>query len=493
MRDERPRMTTLGERTVTGSTHINWRRSLQARLLAGDVLGIALAMWLAVVMRFGDPRGAKVAGLGDLSYSQTGIALGLAWLIAIAAFGGYSMKVVAVGSTEYRDLARATWALFGGVAIFATLFKVAFARGFLAVAFPLGLLLLLIGRVVQRRVLVRRRGRGEWVERALVVGSPVEVRYVVDTVRRTPIAGYEVVAVATAGQSREFRLADGSVLPEVGRPEDAARAAMVVGADVVVVAGQSSTGPTFLRDLGWDLEETECNLVLASRITDVAGPRIHWKPVEGLPLISVEMPRYTGMKYVGKRAFDLVVALCMLLLAAPMMIVTVLAVKLEDHGPAFYRQERVGVNGSRFRMTKFRSMVTDAEARLQSLREEHDGNEMLFKMQDDPRVTRTGKFIRRYSIDELPQLFDVIRGHMSLVGPRPPLPAEVESYDQHVHRRLYVKPGITGPWQVGGRSNLTWDESVRKDLYYVENWSMTGDLLILVKTVRAVLAKDGAY
>lgn len=479
--------------TTTARADTGWKRQLQCRLLITDVVAIAIAMFVAVIARFGVGPREQVVGLASLDYPQTAVALGVAWLALIGAFGGYSLKVIAVGSTEYRNLTRAAWALFGGVAIFATLFKIAFARGFLAVAFPLGLGLVLVGRLVQRRLLVRRRARGRWVERTLVLGSPVEVRYVVETIRRTPIAGFDVVAVATGGSGELFELADGSFLPETGSLDSVAQSAVRVGASTVVVAGHSSSSPNFMRELGWALEETNCDLVLASRMTDVAGPRIHWRPVEGLPLISVELPRYTGVRYLGKRAFDLVLGVLLVVIFSPVMVIAALAVRLEDGGPALYRQERVGVNGSRFRMTKFRSMVPDAEERKATLRGVHDGNEVLFKMRDDPRMTRTGQFIRRYSIDELPQLFDVIIGHMSLVGPRPQLPSEVESYEQHVHRRLYVKPGMTGPWQIGGRSHLTWEESVRKDLYYVENWSMTGDLLILVKTIRAVFSKDGAY
>ncbi|WP_431843801.1 sugar transferase [Calidifontibacter indicus] len=479
--------------TTVASTDVGWRRKMQVRLFALDLVAVAVALGTAVTIRFGDETDRRVSGLAELSYPQTAVLLGIAWLATIAAFGGYSLRVVAVGSAEYHGLARATWSTFGGIAIFAALFQIQFARGFLLVALPLGLFLLLVGRLAARRMLVRQRERGEWVERALVVGSPVEVRYVVDAIERASIAGYKVVAVATGGTDTEFELADGGMLPEMGLPEDAARSAVISGATAVVVAGQSSSGPTFLRDLGWALEDTDCDLVLASRMTDVAGPRIHWQPVDGLPLIAVDMPRYTGVKYLGKRAFDVIVGGLGTLALMPVMLIAALAIKLEDRGPIFYRQERVGVNGDRFRITKFRSMVPDAEAKQAELRARHDGNAILFKLRADPRVTRVGRFIRRYSIDELPQLFDVLRGDMSLVGPRPPLPTEVDSYDQHVHRRLYVKPGITGPWQVGGRSNLTWDESVRKDLYYVENWSITGDLLILVKTVRAVIRGDGAY
>jgi len=171
------------------------------------------------------------------------------------------------------------------------------------------------------------------------------------------------------------------------------------------------------------------------------------------------------------------------------------AVKLTSKGPVFFRQERVGINGEMFRMIKFRSMVVDAEARLASLREEqHDaGNQVLFKIKNDPRITKVGKFIRRFSIDELPQLFNVVIGDMSLVGPRPPLMAEVELYGDEARRRLLVKPGMTGLWQVSGRSDLTWDDTVRLDVYYVENWSITGDLVILWKTAKAVVSSSGAY
>ncbi len=180
---------------------------------------------------------------------------------------------------------------------------------------------------------------------------------------------------------------------------------------------------------------------------------------------------------------------------SPVLLVLALLVKVTSTGPVFFLQERVGLNGSTFHMIKFRSMVVDAEQRLQELSalDRAEGNTVLFKMKNDPRVTRVGAFMRRYSLDEVPQLFNVLVGSMSLVGPRPPLAREVERYDVHVHRRFLVKPGMTGLWQVSGRSDLSWEDSVRLDLYYVENWSMVGDLLILWRTARAVVAKDGAY
>jgi exopolysaccharide biosynthesis polyprenyl glycosylphosphotransferase len=270
-------------------------------------------------------------------------------------------------------------------------------------------------------------------------------------------------------------------------------AASRLGADTVIVAGQPRGGSRYIRNLGWALEGTATDLVLASRLTDVAGPRIHFRPVEGLPLIHVEIPQFEGGKHVLKRMLDVVVAaIALVILALPMLIVALL-IRIDSPGPALFRQERVGRNGSTFTMLKFRSMVVDAESRLAALAAEDQGNGVLFKMKADPRVTRIGRIIRKFSIDELPQLWNVLVGDMSLVGPRPPLRREVNQYESHVHRRLYIKPGLTGMWQVNGRSDLSWEESVRLDLYYVENWSLTGDLVILWRTVRVLLHPTGAY
>ncbi|MEO8851345.1 MAG: exopolysaccharide biosynthesis polyprenyl glycosylphosphotransferase, partial [Allobranchiibius sp.] len=226
---------------------------------------------------------------------------------------------------------------------------------------------------------------------------------------------------------------------------------------------------------------------------DVAGPRIHRTPVEGLPLMSVEPPRYDGGRYLLKRIFDIVLSGVLLVALSPIFAVVAALIKFTDRGPVFFRQKRVGVNGASFPMTKFRSMVVNAELRLDDLEADAGSTATLFKMRHDPRITRVGTFLRAYSIDELPQLMDVFIGNMSLVGPRPALSSEVSVYRDFAHRRLNVKPGITGPWQVGGRSNLSWEDSIRKDLYYVENWTIIGDCLLLIKTVKAVLTREGAY
>ncbi len=232
---------------------------------------------------------------------------------------------------------------------------------------------------------------------------------------------------------------------------------------------------------------------MAPALTDIAGPRIHTQQVAGLPLIHVTTPTLEGGQRVAKRLFDVLAASILLLLTAPVFVVAGLAVKITSQGPILFRQERVGIQGRHFQMLKFRSMVVNAEQRLSELEAENEGNGVLFKIKDDPRITPLGKILRRYSIDELPQLANVFAGSMSLVGPRPPLPKEVAGYERDVRRRLLVKPGLTGLWQISGRSDLSWKDSVRLDLYYVENWSLAGDVVILLKTARAVVHSSGAY
>jgi exopolysaccharide biosynthesis polyprenyl glycosylphosphotransferase len=311
---------------------------------------------------------------------------------------------------------------------------------------------------------------------------------------RQPMAGYLVVGACVPARAVAGQLGDTSI-PVFVNLEYLGAAMETSGADTVVISSSEDLSPEAVRKISWGLEPGRQHLVVAPSLTDIGGPRIHTRPVAGLPLIHVETPRYTGSKQFTKRAFDLVAASVLLVLLAPLLGVISLMVRLSSPGPVLFRQRRVGINGARFDMMKFRSMVTDAEAMLESLRSQQgrEGNTVLFKMANDPRVTPVGRVLRRFSLDELPQLFNVIKGSMSLVGPRPPLESEVDQYDPHVHRRFLVKPGITGLWQVSGRSNLSWEDTVRLDLYYVENWSITGDLVILWRTFKAVVGRSGAY
>jgi exopolysaccharide biosynthesis polyprenyl glycosylphosphotransferase len=249
-----------------------------------------------------------------------------------------------------------------------------------------------------------------------------------------------------------------------------------------------------VRELSWDLHTLGVDLVVTPGVVDVAGPRLTMRPVAGLPLIHVEKPQYSGTKKVQKLAFDYFVSLSVLLAALPVMIAAAIAIKLTSRGPVFYRSERIGLEGEPFQMVKFRTMVDGADKQVASLVDINESvGGVLFKIKDDPRITAIGRLLRKYSIDELPQFFNVLRRDMSVVGPRPPLRREVDTYNDQVRRRLLVLPGITGLWQVSGRSDLSWEDSVRLDLSYVENWSITNDVLIAVKTIRIVATGSGAY
>jgi exopolysaccharide biosynthesis polyprenyl glycosylphosphotransferase len=279
----------------------------------------------------------------------------------------------------------------------------------------------------------------------------------------------------------------------VGGIASAAQMAEELDVDVVAVAG-SGMGPRRIRELGWALEGTRRNMVMAPGLTEVAGPRVHVSPVDGLPLMWVDQPQFSGTRRIVKRVVDVMVSGGALIAAAPLLVLIALAVRVTSRGRVIYRSTRLGQGSREITVLKFRTMVRDADkirAELLEFNECDDG--VLFKMRRDPRVTRVGRLLRRLSLDELPQLVNVLTGSMSLVGPRPPLPEEVERYQGDVRRRLLVKPGLTGLWQVSGRSDLSWDESVRLDLYYVENWSLGFDFAIIARTVSAVLRRRGAY
>lgn len=469
-------------------------RPLQGLLALTDLLVITWATFGAQIVRFGvDGRTDVAATSGDITISYTWFSflLVLAWWLALRFHGAYDMHILGHGTVEYRLIATATLRIFAVVAMAAFALQVQVARGYILLALPAGIIGLWAARRVWRTWLGHRRSAGDLNHDVLVVGDPSTVRHLVDTFATVPEAGYRVIGVCTT--AAPDGLAD---MPVLGTEREGARVAIELGVDVVACADTHALGPGGLRRLGWALEGSGIELVVSPGLTEVAGPRVLTRPVAGLPLLHVEAPTFSGPRLAVKAALDWIGALVLTVLFSPVLVVVAVLVKLSDGGPVFFRQERVGLDGEIFRMTKFRSMAVDAEARLEALREQaSDGVDrgVLFKVRDDPRVTPIGRFIRRYSIDELPQLFNVLAGRMSLVGPRPPLPAEVEQYEHDVHRRLLVKPGMTGLWQINGRSDLTWEQSVRFDLYYVENWSVAQDLVILWRTFHAVVTKDGAY
>ncbi|MDO5492517.1 MAG: sugar transferase [Nesterenkonia sp.] len=473
----------------------HWQRRYAVGLWITDVLVVAAALLVSQQLRFSDGSTAVSTSdqlLPDIlkDHWTVSVALLVLWSAALQVRGSRHWKQLGSGLTEYRRVVDATLQVFGLLAILAFAFSWDVSRGYLFVALPLGLALLLGSRWLWRRWLRTRRLHGECLHRALVIGEHTKASHVVGEIRTAgPSVGMVVVDMLTDDPSD----GGGSVVGGSDAVDTVADAVTRSGADMVILASSDGMGPRTLRELGWALAKLDVNLVVAPSLTDIAGPRIHARPLAGLPLIHVDYPRLTGRAALTKRLFDIAFSLTALTLLAPVLVVLALAVRLDSRGPALFRQERIGVHHSRFRMLKFRSMVVDAEARLSELEQQSEGNGVLFKMRRDPRITRIGGTLRRYSLDELPQFLNVLRGDMSIVGPRPPLAREVDAYDDWAHRRLLVRPGITGLWQVRGRSDLSWEDSVRLDLYYVENWSLWTDIGIVLRTVRAVSSGSGAY
>lgn len=472
-----------------------WLESYRARLAVGDLSVIVVAVVTAQLVRFGVAGDDVLLQASSVSYSLISAVLVVLWALTLSLFHSREARVVGSGTEEFRRVVRGSFALFGTIAILAYLLKLDLARGYLAVALPVGLFLLLLQRKLWRNWLHRQRIRRRYLSDVLVVGSHRAAVAMATVFERDPAAGYRVVGVCEPGRGHAGEVLDieGHHVPVLGDESTVIDAVEASQADMVAVSNTEFFGNEGMRALAWQLEATGTDLVVAPGVVDVAGPRLQVRPVAGLPLLHVDKPTYRGAGKFGKHAMDTLGAGFALLVLSPVMVVIALLVKLTSPGTVFYRSERIGLNGEPFGMLKFRSMRQDADRVRVGLMQLNEGAGPLFKMRNDPRVTTVGRFLRRFSLDELPQLFNVLAGQMSIVGPRPPLRDEVMTYSDMVHRRLLVKPGITGLWQVSGRSDLSWEESVRLDLYYVENWSLFGDLVIIWRTVRAVLGSSGAY
>jgi exopolysaccharide biosynthesis polyprenyl glycosylphosphotransferase len=385
---------------------------------------------------------------------------------------------------------------FGAIAIVTLLLKLDIARGYLAVALPAGTLGLVLTRSFWRGYVGRHRGQGDYLTAVLAIGERDAVEHLATELTRNSIDGYQVTGVAIPGYGPprgEHITVNGELIPVVGDETHALDAIRTCGADTVAIAGTEHFGVRGIRRLIWDLETMGVDLVVSTGVMDVALSRLVMRPIAGLPLLHIEKPQYLGTKRFQKRAFDFCFALAALIGTLPLLLITAVAIKLTSEGPVFYASERIGIDGRPFAMLKFRTMVKDADKQLSKMLALNESDGPLFKIRNDPRITPIGRVLRRFSIDELPQFINVVRHEMSVVGPRPPLRREVEAYDCDVLRKLLVKPGITGLWQVSGRADLTWNEAVRLDLAYVDNWSMIGDILIIAKTLRAVLGRAGAY
>ncbi|WP_432561345.1 sugar transferase [Kineococcus sp. SYSU DK003] len=468
-----------------------WQREYVRTIVVADAVAALLGALAGWAVRFGDAP-LHTGTVSGLSVAWTMVLLPPVWVLAMLLFRAYEPRFLGVGSEEFQKVLLAGTTVVAAVGTASWAFQLDVARGFVVVALPVAGILTVLGRLAVRRLLHRRRAAGQCMQSTVVAGHPQAVAALVRQVRRNTDHGLRVDAICTP-DGRSTDELDALGVPVLGDLNRIAAVAGELDADVVATLTSPELDGPVLRRLGWELEDTRADLIVAPALTDVVGPRVVIRPVSGLPLLHVDRPELRGVRHVGKALFDRGSAALGLLLLSPLFLLLAVLIKLDSPGPVFFRQTRVGRDGREFQMVKFRSMVVDAERLLIDLRSRSEGNGLLFKMRQDPRVTRVGSFLRRYSVDELPQLFNVVGGSMSLVGPRPPLPKEVAEYGDDLRRRLLVKPGLTGLWQVSGRSDLDLEESTRLDLQYVENWSPAFDVMILAKTAQAVLGGRGAY
>jgi exopolysaccharide biosynthesis polyprenyl glycosylphosphotransferase len=438
---------------------------------------------IAFAVRFGTGAEAE----HNRIYLAAAAALPFLFVAVLAANHAYDRRHLLVGTEEYQRVIRAGLWLTTGLAVVSYALDIPLARGWLVIALPAGTISCLLARFALRQQVHRARARGEGLRRVIVVGHGMAVCELAARLSRETFHGMRVVGACLPSNH------DPVDLPVYGTFDEVGEAVAAAAADTVIVLGCPELDGVAVRRLAWRLERDDIDLILASSLIDVAGDRTTIRPVDGLPMLHVDHPRLTGGARLVKEVVDRLGSALLLVAFTPLLLTLAVLIRMDSPGPALFRQVRVGRDGRTFTIYKFRTMYLDAEARLAAIRHlnEHDG--VLFKIRRDPRVTRTGRWLRRLSLDELPQLFNVLRGQMSLVGPRPPLVDEVAAYPEDVHRRLAVKPGITGLWQVSGRSDLPWEEAVRLDLRYVENWSLSLDMVIMLRTVSAVFRTSGAY
>jgi exopolysaccharide biosynthesis polyprenyl glycosylphosphotransferase len=459
-----------------------WTRYYQRDVAFADLGCGVVGVFMAVQLRFGN----EVAP----TYLALSLALPVLWIIALCLAGAYDVRFIGTGSDEFRKILAAGVSLTAALAIFSYGINLELSRAYVVIALPSVTLFDLVARLALRKRLHKRRATGRCMHNVVAAGHELSVADLVTELGRDRYHGLTVVGACVARPGVRDEVAG---VPVYGGLDDITAAVKAFGADTVAVLSCPEIDAIMLRSLAWELEKTDTDLCVAPALLDVAGPRTTIRPTAGLTLLHVDHPQLGGVRQGLKDLFDRCAAAAALIMLAPVMVLVAVAIRLSDQGPALFAQVRVGKDGREFRIYKFRTMVVDAEQRKAQLFARNDFDGVLFKLRDDPRVTLIGSFLRRWSIDELPQLFNVLLGHMSLVGPRPPLPNEAAEYADHVRRRLVVKPGLTGLWQVNGRSDLSWEESVRLDLRYVENWSFALDLQILWKTGSALLRGSGAY
>ncbi len=456
-------------------------RPFRTRLVVSDAFVILISMLVGLLI---SSRASTWAIDPVLAIYGAPAAIAVLWLGMLVLRGSYDQRVIGLGTEEIRRVVSATLYTFAVVAGISYLIRADISRAYAFVSLPLGLVLIVAVRFAWRGWLYRRRGRGQFQHRTVVVGSGPASEEIDDHLTRDAYAGYAVVARCPAPHPPQEQLADWLNRLDLVLGEARAEA-------VAVAPSETLTGEA-IRQLAWRLEGRDIDLLIAPAMMDIAGPRLSVRPAAGLPLLHLDEAALSRPQRFAKRSLDLVGALALLIVLSPVLAACAFAVKVSSKGPIVFRQVRIGREGLPFTMLKFRTMVADADKMKDDLRREHELDDPMFKMVGDPRITGAGGFLRRWSLDELPQLFNVVSGSMSLVGPRPHPLDDVDRYELEAYRRLALKPGLTGLWQVEGRSDLAWSEALQLDLYYVESWSLSGDLVLLARTLRAVIQGRGA-
>lgn len=453
---------------------------LKYRILATDAIVIVIATGLAFTVRFGD-EAAPSTLIGPIQI--VGTLLPLFWLTVLIFMGTYDRRALFVGLTEYSRIVMSGVVVLSVVSTVSFLFKFDTSRAYVLVTIPVGVLGLLLERYIWRRWLLAQRRKGKGLANTLVVGEHEERDSLIAEMEKRPWAGYRFVASLERPTSpAEWPTWFAQLRRELKTSQ----------ATAIALAGSSAADALFVRELSWQIEGDGVDLLVGAGMGTTTGPRVTLRVASGLPLLHLDEVALRNTQLVAKRTLDLTGSILGLILLSPLLIFIALAILVTSGTPITFRQERAGRDRQTFRMWKFRTMVRNADELREELREELGTNGPVFKAENDPRVTPIGRFLRRWSLDELPQLVNVFTGDMSLVGPRPHPLDDVAEYEQRDLRRLIAKPGMTGLWQVAGRSDLSWDASIELDLLYIENWTFLGDLAILARTVQAVIQGSGA-
>jgi exopolysaccharide biosynthesis polyprenyl glycosylphosphotransferase len=455
--------------------------------LAADAMAVSAALFIASIVRFELLRGAPAA---QVDYTMLTAIATPVWIVLFWMYGLYEPRQVLSPFNEFKQTFHAVVA--GIVLIFLadSILNLEIARGWALIALVSGLVVVGAERVIVRKSLHFMRRRGGDTRITIVLGANQEAQTMVRTLERETWLGYRIVGFVDDAAPVGQEVTRGR--PVLGPTTQLASLVEAHGATLVLVASTAFDAHKLSR-LFWELQDLDVDLQITSGTIDLVASRMIIQSVAGVPLLYVRRTGITALQRALKRSMDIIGSGAGLLLLSPALVAIALWIRLDSSGSAFFKQTRVGRDRRQFQVWKFRTMISDAEDRKPDLEHLSEGPGLLFKLKEDPRITRAGRVLRRYSLDELPQLFNVLRGEMSLVGPRPALVSEVEQYDDWVANRLKIKPGMTGLWQVSGRTETSFSDYIRYDLFYIQNWSLSLDLWILWRTLRAVMEGEGAH